>query len=579
MMGAAALTGDGILDGTPPAGEALQPATIDGQTLFRALQSGSLSLQAHVAEVNALNVFPVPDGDTGTNMSLTLRAALEEVGSPEGVAASEVFRRISHGALMGARGNSGVILSQILRGFARALDDKTVITVGDIAVGLTTSAETAYKGVMKPVEGTMLTVIREAAEAAQGAISVGGDAQAVLRAVLMEARASLKRTPDLLPVLKEAGVVDAGGQGLVRILEGVLSYAVGDQAPPPASAEDVELADVHQHLSEEAYGFDIQFILQEPGLSVDDLRRDLCAMGDSLLVVGDERAVKVHIHSEHPGPILEYGIQQGVLCDIVVENMQLQYQAFLKASRTSDAASPVDLHILPADRIRATLSGSNPLADVSVVAIASGQGLAQLFTSLGAEAIVSGGQTMNPSTQDLVSAINGVANESVIVLPNNSNIILTAQQASQITTKKVQVVPTKTMPQGIAALLGFSYQENLDENFRSMQESSQQVETLEITQAVRTVQVNGLSVSEGQFIGLWNDDLRAAGDDPLSVVQTVLGQVEMDQYEILTIYYGSDVSESDASALCTALRAQYPELEYESLNGGQAHYHYIISVE
>lgn len=575
------MTGESVLDGNLSADGLTQPTLVDGPALFGALQAGSAALQACVAEVNALNVFPVPDGDTGTNMSLTLRAAMDEVGLPEGLSASEVFRRISHGALMGARGNSGVILSQILRGFARALDDKATLAVSDVAVGLTTGSETAYKGVMKPVEGTMLTVVREAAEAAHGAVAVGGDIQAVLAAALAEARASLKRTPDLLPVLKEAGVVDAGGQGLVRILEGVLSYARGETAvPPPVSAEGgTELVRAQDQSHEVDYGFDVQFIIQEPSLSVDDLRRELSAMGESLLVVGDDAAVKVHIHSEHPGPILEFGIQQGVLSAIIVENMQVQYQEFVQASGAKDQGPSSEAYVLPADRIRTSLSGSNPLADVSVVAVASGPGLAEVFTSLGAEAVVAGGQTMNPSTQDLIHAIEGVANEAVLILPNNSNIILTAQQASQITTKKVQVVPTKTMPQGIAALLGFNYQAGLEENYASMLESSQQVETLEVTRAVRSVQVNGLSVAEGQFIGLWNDDLKAVGDEPLAVVQAVLDQMEMGQYEILTLYYGSEVSEGEARALCDDLRVQYPDLEYEVLDGGQAYYQYIISAE
>jgi len=575
------LTSDVVRDGdSEPAGPG-QTAPIDGMAVFNALMAGSASLQAHVAEVNALNVFPVPDGDTGTNMSLTLRAALDEVGSAEGLAASEVFRRVSHGALMGARGNSGVILSQILRGFARALDDKAVLAVQDIAAGLTASAETAYKGVMKPVEGTMLTVIREAAEAAQGAASVGGDVQTVIAATLTEAKASLERTPDLLPVLKEAGVVDAGGQGLVRILQGVLAYARGEEFTPESALATLadEPLHVHDHPSEEDYGFDVQFIISSPSRTVEDLRHDLSAMGDSLLVVGDERAVKVHIHSEHPGPILEYGIQQGVLSAIIVENMQVQYQEFVQASRADDQAASRSPELLPADLIRVSMAGANPLADVSVVAVASGAGLAQVFTSLGAEAVVPGGQTMNPSTQDLISAVEGVKNEAVVILPNNSNIILTAQQASQITTKKVRVVPTKTMPQGIAALLGFNYQAGLEENFETMLDSCQQVETLEITRAVRSVQVNGLSVSEGEFIGLWNDDLKAAGDDPLTVAVEVLGQMEMDRYEILTVYYGSDVSEEDAAGLCRALQVFYPDLEYEVLDGGQAYYHYIISVE
>ncbi|MGI6367750.1 MAG: DAK2 domain-containing protein [Anaerolineae bacterium] len=554
-------------------------AGIAGPDLYRALAAGSASLQANVAEVNSLNVFPVPDGDTGTNMSLTLRAALDEVGEPEGLAAAEVLRRVSHGALMGARGNSGVILSQILRGFARAMDAKFTLDARDIAAGLTQSAETAYKGVMKPVEGTILTVIREAAEAAQGALSLGGDVRAVLMAALKEATVSLSRTPDLLPVLKEAGVVDAGGQGLVRILQGIVSYTTGEALPADVAVVDDALQVEHGHGSvpEDTYGFDVQFIIHSPKRSVDELREDLTRMGDSLLVVGDERAVKVHIHSEHPGPILEFGIEQGVLSTIIVENMQVQYEEY-KREHAGNAEGAPEI-VLPADRIRAHMAGANPLADVSVVAVASGEGLARVFTSLGAEAVVPGGQTMNPSTQDLVSAIEAVQNQAVVVLPNNGNIILTAAQASDITSKSVRVVPTKTMPQGIAALLGFNYQMGLDENFQSMLESSQQVETLEITRAVRSVQVNGLAVEEGEFICLWNDDLKAVGQDPLAVTSEVLAMMDVSEYEILTVYYGSDVGEDEAQAFTDSLQAAYPDLEYEVLDGGQAHYHYIISVE
>jgi uncharacterized protein len=554
---------------------------IDGLDVYRAIQAASASLHAHVAEVNALNVFPVPDGDTGTNMSLTLRAALDEVADPEHLTASGVFHRIAHGALMGARGNSGVILSQILRGFARALDDKADLTAADVAAGLTQSAETAYKGVMKPVEGTMLTVIREAAEAAQGALAVGGDVQQVLEAALVEARASLKRTPDLLPVLAEAGVVDAGGQGLVRILEGVLAFIRGEPIKPEGTAETnlEELAFGHELSHEDDYGFDVQFIIQGDALDVERLRADLSGMGESLLVVGDEQAVKVHIHSEHPGPILEYGIEQGTLSAIIIENMQLQYQEFVGAGRQAPPAQAPQNAVLPADRIRSYLGGGRARSDVSVVAVASGPGIADVFTSLGADAVVSGGQTMNPSTQDLLSAIDSVAGDAVVVLPNNSNIILTAQQAGEMSAKVVRVVPTKTMPQGISALLGFSYQSELEENYQSMLASSQQVETLEVTRAVRSVQVNGLQVEEGQFIALWNDDLTTAGSSALEVINATLDNMDVSEYEILTIYYGKDVDAEDAHALSAALQTRYPDLEYEVLDGGQAHYHYIISAE
>jgi hypothetical protein len=555
---------------------------VGGEALYGALQAGSAALQARVAEVNSLNVFPVPDGDTGTNMSLTLRAALDEVGNAAHLPASELLRLISHGALMGARGNSGVILSQILRGFARGLDDKSEATVDDIAAALQVGADTAYKGVMKPVEGTMLTVIRETAEMAGRTVREAPDVYALMEATLREARASLARTPQLLPVLAEAGVVDAGGQGLVCILEGIMAYARGEAATPReagrAASAELELA-AHVHPpEEEEYGFDVQCIIQGETLDVDALREQIAAMGDSVLVVGDARAVKVHVHSDHPGEVLEYAIQQGDVTSIIIENMQLQYQEFMRAAQAAGAAAPAPL-ALPADRVARYLSETGPAAKIGVVAVASGEGLSRIFESLGADAVVPGGQTMNPSTQDLLAAIESVANDQVIVLPNNSNIILTAEQARALSSKQVEVVPSKTVPQGISALLAFNYQAELDENHDAMTAASQAVVTIEITCAVRTVQVNGLSVREGQFIGLLNGDLKMSGDEILPVAQALLESIPLDEYEILTVYCGQDVTLEQGQALAAELQEIAPHIEFEVLDGGQAHYHYILSVE
>lgn len=556
---------------------------VDGEALFAALQAGYASLYARVAEVNSLNVFPVPDGDTGTNMSLTLRAALDEVGNATEPSASEVMRKVAHGALMGARGNSGVILSQILRGVARGLDAKAVATADDIAAALKSGVDTAYKGVMKPVEGTMLTVIRDTAERAGRAVRETSDVHVLMDATLQEARASLARTPDLLPVLAEAGVVDAGGQGLLCIFEGILAFARGEvlvveRLAVPAGEG---LAAYAQAPEEEQYGFDVQCIIQGEALDVEALRERIGSMGDSVLVVGDSRAVKVHVHSDHPGEVLEFAIQHGEVSSIIIENMQVQYREFVRASQTAGhqaAAAPVPV-ILPSDRIRAYLSSTGPVAKISVVAVVSGDGLSQVFESLGADAIVPGGQTMNPSTQDLLEAVQAVANDEVIILPNNSNIILTAEQARALSSRQVRVVPSRTVPQGISALLAFNYQAGLDENYETMAAASQQVETIEITNAVRSVQVNGVSVHEGQYIGLVNDDLKIAGDEIVTVVKALLDTLSLDEYEILTIYCGQDVSLEQGQALGDELGELYPDLEIEVLNGGQAHYHYIISAE
>lgn len=556
---------------------------IGGEALFAALQAGCASLQARVAEINSLNVFPVPDGDTGTNMSLTLRAALDEVGNATQLSASEVLRLVAHGALMGARGNSGVILSQILRGLARGLDAKATATADDIAAALREGVDTAYKGVMKPVEGTMLTVIRDTAEMVGRAVREAPNVLALMDSTLQAARASLARTPDLLPVLAEAGVVDAGGQGLLCIFEGIQAFARGEsvvvERPPDAATE--ALAIHAQVPEEEQYGFDVQCIIQGEALDVDALRERISGMGDSVLVVGDSRAVKVHVHSDHPGEVLEYAIQHGEVSAIIIENMQVQYREFARAAQTAaqQAAVPTAPALLPSDRVRAYLSSAGPVSKISVVAVVSGEGLSKVFESLGADAIVPGGQTMNPSTQDLIGAIQAVANDQVIILPNNSNIILTAEQARALSSKQVRVVPTRTVPQGISALLAFNYQAELDENYETMTAASEKVETIEITNAVRSVQVNGVSVHEGQYIGLVNDDLKIAGDDIVSVVKALLDTLALDDYEIVTIYCGQDLPLAQGQALAAELAELYPDLEIEVLNGGQAHYHYIISAE
>ena len=544
-------------------------ATIDSAGLLAGLKAGSAWLEYNVSAVNALNVFPVPDGDTGTNMSLTMRAALAEVPAGSCGAVSEVGKVIAHGALMGARGNSGVILSQILRGLARGMDSKVELHAPDLAEALTEGAVTAYKGVMKPVEGTILTVIRDAAQAATSAAALGGTICEVLEKAVVEAQASVARTPSLLPVLAEAGVVDAGGQGLTYILEGMLRHMRGQSVALPTLAE--EAAEAHAHAPEGDYNYDTQFIILGSGLNVDAIRTEIATMGDSVLVVGDQQTVKVHVHCDLPGQALDYGISQGAVTNVIIENMQQQYEEF-RAAREPDPVDPV----VPASAVAATIES---LSGTCIVAVVSGDGLKRVYQSLGVSAIVAGGQTMNPSTQDLVRAIDGLPCERVIVLPNNSNIVLTAQQASQLSNKEVVVVATRTVPQGIAALLAFNYQADLETNRASMTEAAAQVQTVEITRAVRSVQINGLPVTEGQYIGLLNDDLVTAGEDLNGVVQQVLERLNPDDYEIVTVYSGEDVTPEQAEALAERVRTLYPHLEVEVLDGGQAHYHYVISVE
>jgi uncharacterized protein len=554
---------------------------VDADALLRMLHAADAWLNAHVAAVNALNVFPVPDGDTGTNMSLTMRAALQEAEERSDSSVSELARLISRGALMGARGNSGVILSQILRGFARALDDLETFDSVLLARALRSGADTAYKGVIKPVEGTMLTVIREAADAAEVAAAADGNLLQVLKAALDESEASLQRTPSLLPVLAEAGVVDAGGKGLHLILEGVWRYLHGQPiAEPEAEAEML----LHAHAPEgEEYNYDTQFVILHPDLDIETLRQEFSAMGDSVLVVGDSEAVKVHIHSDWPGRTLDYGASHGQLTDVVVENMQLQYEAFKAESQGNTDRPTAQLETpspAPAALVARPMSAAaRGLCDIGVIVVASGEGMRDVFESLGADAVVPGGQTMNPSTQDLLQAIESVPCEQVIILPNNANILLAAKQTVAMASRKAAVVPTRTMPQGVAALLAFNHQNDLESNVATMDEASQTVRTAEITRAVRSVQVNGLSVVEGQVIGLLDETLATVGSNMDEVALSLLEKIGVDEYEIVTIYYGEGVEEAEAEALAGRIQQSNAGIEVEVVEGGQAHYPYILGVE
>jgi DAK2 domain fusion protein YloV len=537
---------------------ALGARRCSGRELASALQVSARWLEAHADLVNSLNVYPVPDGDTGTNMHLTVRAALEELARTEGDSAGTLCQALAHGALMGARGNSGVILSQILRGIARALDKKDTFDAHDLAEAFREGAATAYKGVLRPVEGTMLTVIREAAEAgARASAQDGATLATVLQAITDEAERSLARTPSLLPVLKEAGVVDAGGQGLVLLLQGLLRYLHGEAPGEVVVAQ--QKAIIHTP-GEEGYGYDIQFIVTGEGLDVNAMREVLSTKGDSLLVVGDERTVKVHIHAQTPGDILDYGCSLGIIQDVVVENMQLQHEAFV-ARRAQPAPA------------------AEPPGKIGIVAVVPGPGLQRVFESLGVNVVVSGGQTMNPSTEELLAAVDSLPNEQVIILPNNSNVVLTAQQAKGLAKRDVAIVPTKTIPQGISALLALNYQADLATNTAAMEEAASAVQTIEITSAVRSARVNGLQVGEGQAIGLLGGELVAVGSECDQVALEVLERIQAGQKEIITIYYGADAEQSEAEAFAEKVKARYAGQDVELIDGGQPHYRYILSVE
>ncbi len=518
-------------------------------------------LEEHAAAVNALNVFPVPDGDTGTNMLLTLRSAWKEASNASEQGVGRVAHALAYGALMGARGNSGVILSQLLRGFARRLEGLEAFEVAQFAEALREASATAYKGVIKPVEGTILTVSKDIAAAAEAAARETNDLRLALECVVEAARRSVEQTPNLLPVLAEAGVVDAGGKGLAIILEGILRHLQGEQKgarPVPAEAGPA-LAPAP---SGQGYGYDVQFLLRGTALDLPRIREAISAMGDSVMVVGDERTIKVHLHTPDPGRPLSYAAQWGVIGDVVVENLDQQ----VAASSAPRPSPPVS-------------QKPQQETGIGVVVVARGEGMAQVFQSLGATAVVPGGQTMNPSTEELLLAIEGQQAEDVIVLPNNPNVLLAAQQAQALSKKNVRVVPSRSMPEGIAALLAFNYQADLNTNAQVMAESMAHVRTGEVTTAIRGAQFNGIQVREGQVIGLLDGVLATAGTTYDEVVLDLLRRMDAEQAEIITLYYGEGISEEEAQRIQGLVRQAFSQQEVELVAGGQPHYPFILSVE
>jgi DAK2 domain fusion protein YloV len=543
-------------------------SVVDGERFKRLVYAGLVWLRQHQEEINALNVFPVPDGDTGTNMVLTMQSAWEEVASVDENNVGKVAHRVAHGALMGARGNSGVILSQIWRGMARHLDNKEWLTASDLAAALEEGVRTAYKGVIRPVEGTILTVAREAAEEATLAAARTTDLGTVLERAVRRAWDALARTPDLLPVLAEAGVVDAGGQGLCVILEGMMRALRGEVMGESAAVATTVMgpAFAAEAVPEEEYGYDVQFLIVGQNLDVEAIRRDIDAMGTSTLVVGDSETVKVHVHVPDPGVPLSYAVRLGSLRDVVVEDMQAQYREFVRAREQARPAPAM------------MVSGAPP-REVGVVAVVSGDGLEKVFMSLGASAVVPGGQTMNPSTEEILRVVESLPTPKVVILPNNGNIILAARQAQELSQKEVAVVPTRSIPQGVAALLAFNHQAGLEANAETMERAAREVHTGEVTTATRDASLNGVQVRQGQIIGLQDDQLIVSGDTVDEVVEALLDRMGVADLEIVTLYYGAGVRQEEAEALAARLQEKYPDQTFEVVYGGQPHYFYILSAE
>ena len=511
-------------------------------------------------------------------MLLTLRSAIKQSAEQASHDAAETARQLALGAIKGARGNSGVILSQILNGFARATEGKPSYTTQDMADALKRASDSAYNAVMKPVEGTILTVIRSIADSAAEAALDTNDIREQINRIILSARQTLDKTPEMLPVLKDAGVVDSGGQGLVTIFEGIGRYLRGERTiahsereiyasgPGVVTAEHtVQLDNPPAPLADGRYGYDIQFLIKGEGLDVEAVREQINQMGDCPLVIGTPDLIKVHVHSLSPAPALAYGVSLGMIDDVVIENMDLQFQNFAEKMAAPTSSKP-------------QLS-TELLTGVGIVAVAAGDGLADHFRALGASVIIRGGQTMNPSTEDFLQAIESVAAQAVILLPNNKNVIMAAQQARDLAECPVYVVPSRSAPQGFAALMAFDYSADGEANAETMAEAMHEVVTVEVTRAVRTTNINNIAIQEGDCIGLLDGQLTTCGDDDNAVIHDLLARIDLDRYEIVSIFYGDEITQDGAEALATNLEEIYPNLSFEVHPGGQPHYSYILAIE
>jgi DAK2 domain fusion protein YloV len=543
---------------------------------------GANHLSANAKMVDALNVFPVPDGDTGTNMNLSMTSGAKEVKNNIQEHIGKVGSALSKGLLMGARGNSGVILSQLFRGFSKAVESKAVISGSDFAHALEAGVETAYKAVMKPVEGTILTVAKDSAKSAVAAAQQSEDIIYIMEMVLKEAKASLKRTPDLLPVLKEVGVVDSGGQGLVFVYEGFLSQLKGESLPESSdllpsmtelvSAEHHKNVQGHINTEDIVFGYCTEFMVRFEEEKIAShpfnetaFRNDLSEYGDSLLVIADEDVVKVHIHSEQPGEVLTYGQRYGNLINMKIENMRQQHTNIVGethvASKSEDSQAPKEMQ------------------EYGVVTVSMGSGIAELFKSIGAHAVIEGGQTMNPSTEDIVKAVKDVHAKKVFILPNNKNIIMAAEQAKDVADEEIYVIPSKTVPQGLASLLAFNPSAAVDENEAAMKEALNHVKSGQITFAVRDTSIDGLEIEKDDFMGISEGKIVVKSKDKGKVAEDLLAKMLDEDSEILTIIYGEDVTEEEVAALSSFVEENYEDVEIEIHDGGQPLYSYIFSIE
>ena len=540
------------------------------------VMAGTAILEKNREAVDALNVFPVPDGDTGTNMSLTMQSATREINSKEYLRADEAANALAKGALKGARGNSGVITSQLLRGFAKALNGIEKITPVQFAEALMKGSEMAYKAVMKPKEGTILTVARVVAEdALKQARKAPDDYDQLITVMLRSGEAILKKTPDMLPALKQAGVVDSGGRGLMLIYQGYAAVLRGEDINAADSVmddeEQAEEDDCHDLTRDLTFTYCVNFTLTRfredcDEHDLDSFRRRLNRIGDNVTVSGDLKEARVHVHTDNPGFALDYGVELAEISDIKIDNLAAMKRELEAANAPAEPEEPVKQEAAEEK-------------EYGFVAVSMGEGFSQFFHDLNVDKIVEGGQTMNPSVDDLLSAIGSVGARHVFILPNNGNVIFAANQAAELSHKDVRVIPTKTVAMGIAAAIAFQNDLSPDENLSRMNEAAQHVKTAMVTYAIRDSEYNGVTIRQGDIIGLHNGQIEFSGQSVHDVVIEMMKKIVTEEDELITVYYGADVTEEDAKAITGEIEDQYDDCDVECHNGGQPLYYYLISVE
>lgn len=546
---------------------------INGLVLAEMIDLGSKNLAKNAEKINSLNVFPVPDGDTGTNMNLSMSSGAKETAANVVENIGELGKSFSKGLLMGARGNSGVILSQLFRGMSQYIADKKEINAKEFAEAIQNGVSIAYKAIIKPVEGTILTVAREAAEAGLKAAKNTDSVVEVMEAIYAEAQASLKRTPDLLPILKEVGVVDSGGQGLVCVYQGFVAALKGEKIEGLESVEtnvvDMQFEDDHDmdFMSPEdiVHGFCTEFTVrldkEKKDFNEDKFREDMSKFGDSLLVISDSEYVKIHVHTETPGDVFNYGQQYGELIKIKSDNMREQHREVLRKQEAKQVSTPKEIK------------------EQAMISISMGAGLSKVLTSMGVDYIVEGGQTMNPSTEDIMKAIKEVNAKNIFIFPNNKNIQLAAKQAAELAEENVFVIESKTAPQGLAAVMVFNPQASADENFANMQEVLSTVSTLEVTHAVRDTNIEGVEIKKDEFMGIKDGKIVVSNLSLNTVLEELLEKSIDEDKEIVTLYLGEESTEEYTDFLEQLIEEKYPDVEVELIESGQPVYPYIIGVE